>query len=275
MRPGPARRRLAVADYEDIRPEDIRVETPGPHIRLITLNRPRVRNALRTRLLEEVAAVLRDAATDDDVRAVVLTGGPDVFAAGADITEMEAHDAVTIQNDPRVMHWKMIRAFPKPLIAAVNGYALGGGNELAMHADIIIAGDTAQFGQPEVNLGIIPGAGGTQRLTRVVGKSVAMKLCLSGAFMDAQEALARGLVAEVVPADQTLDRALALAATIAKKAPKAVQLAKVAVLKSYQLGLNEALAFERDAFCSLFATEDRLEGIAAFREKRKPVFKGR
>ena len=259
-----------VADYEDIR-----VETPHPHVRLITLDRPRARNALRTRLLEEVAGVLRDAVADDAVRAVVITGGPDVFAAGADVKEMAAHDAVTIRDDPRVLHWKLIRAFPKPLIAAVNGYALGGGNELAMHADIVIAGETARFGQPEVNLGLIPGAGGTQRLTRVVGKSLAMKMCLAGAVIDAQEALARGLVAEVVPAGETVARALALAETIARKAPKAVQLAKVAVLKSYQTGLTEALAFEREAFCSLFATEDRLEGIAAFRDKRAPDFKGR
>lgn len=253
---------------------DVLISTPAPHVRQITLNRPDVRNALRTQTLEEIGAALRDAVQDDDVRAVVITGNDKAFAAGADIDEMAAHDALSIQNDTRLVHWKLVRAFSKPLIAAVNGYCLGGGNELAMNADIIIAGDNAQFGQPEVNLGIIPGAGGTQRLTHAVGKSVAMKMCLSGEFLNAEDAKSCGLVAEVTPVEETVPRAIALAAKIAEKAPRAIRLAKTAVLKSYEQQLNFGLAFEREAFCSLFATDDRLEGIAAFKEKRKPNFKG-
>lgn len=256
-------------------PIDIRIDDPAPMVRRIVLNRPDVRNALRTQTLQEIAAALRDAVQDPNVRAVVMTGDDKAFAAGADIDEMAAHDALTIQNDPRLAHWKLIRGFSKPLIAAVNGYCLGGGNELAMNADIIIAGENAKFGQPEVNLGIIPGAGGTQRLTHAVGKSVAMKMCLAGEFLDAKEAKACGLAAEVTPVGETVDRALALAAQIASKAPQAVRLAKTAVLKTYEQQLNFGLTFERDAFCSLFNTDDRLEGIAAFKEKRKPDFKGR
>lgn len=254
---------------------DIVAGDPAPFVRQITLNRPEVHNALRTKTLKEIASALRKAVQDDAVRCVVITGNDKAFAAGADIDEMAAHDALSIQNDPRLVHWKVIRAFSKPMIAAVNGYCLGGGNELAMNADILIAGENAQFGQPEVNLGIIPGAGGTQRLTHAVGKSLAMKMVLSGTFIGADEAKAAGLAAEVTPVADTVARAVDLAEAIAAKAPRAVRLAKTAVLKAYEQQLSFGLGFERDAFCALFDTEDRLEGIAAFKEKRKPDFKGR
>ncbi len=255
--------------------EDIKVTRPEPAIVLITLDRPEVLNALRTQLLGEVATALGEAEADPEVRCVVVTGGEKVFAAGADIKEMAAMSAIDAAFDPRLDHWKTFRAFPKPVIAAVNGYALGGGLELAMHADIMIVGENARLGQPEVNLGIIPGAGGTQWLTRAVGKARAMQMCLTGEFIDAREAVALGLATEVVPPELTVERAIEIARTIAAKAPLAVRMAKESVLKALELPLSEALAAERRAFCLLFASEDREEGIAAFVEKRKPAFKGR
>ncbi|MGQ9370448.1 enoyl-CoA hydratase-related protein [Azospirillum sp. ST 5-10] len=250
-------------------------DTPHPHVLRLTLNRPHARNALATPLLRAVAEALTDAAADDAVRAVVVTGGERVFAAGADIGELAAHSAVSVLADERPRHWTAIRRFPKPLIAAVNGYALGGGCELAMHADIIVAGDTAQFGQPEINLGLIPGAGGTQRLTHAVGKALAMRMVLTGQPIDAQAALAAGLVAEVTPAELSIERAVALAARIADKPPVAVRLAKQAVLASFEPGLEQGLAHERQAFALLFATEDMREGVTAFLDKRTPSFRGR
>ncbi len=253
---------------------DILVETPSDGVQLIKLNRPQARNALRNALLREVADVLAHAADDPQVRAVVITGSSQVFAAGADIKEMAALDAVGLWKDPRPTYWRTIRTFPKPLIAAVNGYCLGGGMELAMHADIIIAGEDAQFGQPEINLGIIPGAGGTQRLVRTVGKALAMKMVLSGAFIRAREALAAGLVAEVTQPELTLKRATTLAESIAGKSPVAVQLAKEAILAGFETSLSQGLELERKAFLFLAASEDRQEGINAFLEKRPPQFKG-
>lgn len=255
--------------------EAIIIDAPDDGVRRITLNRPDKRNALNARTLAEIAEVLAHADTDEHVRAVVLTGGEKVFAAGADLKEMAAMNAIDVHLDARARHWATIRRFSKPIVAAVNGFALGGGCELAMHADIIVAGESAQFGQPEVNLGIMPGAGGTQRLTRTVGKSVAMKMVLSGLFIDAAEALATGLVAEVVEDGQSNPRAVELAALIATKPPIAVRMAKEAVLKSYELPLESALDFERRAFTVLSASDDRNEGIAAFFEKRKADFKGR
>jgi len=251
------------------------LDDPAPHVRRITLNRPRARNALNTALLRQLAAALSDAAADDGVRCLLLTGGPKVFAAGADIHEMAAHDAVSIQQDERPRYWKAVREFPKPVVAAVNGYCLGGGNELAMHADILVAGESARFGQPEINLGIIPGAGGTQRLLHAAGKARTLKMVLTGELVSAAEALAMGLVAEVTPDAETGDRALELARTIAAKAPLAARLAKEAVLKAYEMPLSAALDHERKLFSLLFATEDRREGIRAFTEKRPPVFSGR
>jgi enoyl-CoA hydratase len=255
--------------------QDILVETRDAGIRLITLNRPAVRNALRTRTLEEIAGVLESADADPEIRVGVVTGGADFFAAGADIKEMAGTTAVDVMDDPRQAHRRRIDGFSKPLIAAVNGYALGGGCELAMQADIVIAGDNARFGQPEINLGIIPGAGGTQRLIRTVGKSLAMKMVLSGEIIDARAAREAGLVAEVSPPELTLEKALELARVIAGKPPVAVRLAKDAMRQAFESSLSAGLDYERKAFTVLAATEDRNEGIAAFMEKRKPRFTGR
>ena len=254
---------------------DIVVTNPHDHVRLITMNRPKQLNALSGNHLAEISNALETAADDDEVRAVVLTGGDSVFAAGADLNEMAKREAIADLKNERQRVWDRVRRFPKPLIAAVNGYALGGGCELAMHADIIIAGDTAKFGQPEVNVGIMPGAGGTQRLTRTVGKSLAMKMVLSGEMIDAPEALTAGLVAEVVPHEVSIDRALKLGCTIAAKPPISVRLAKESVLKSYDLTLEAGLDYERRAFGIILGTEDKAEGVNAFLEKRKPAFKGR
>lgn len=252
--------------------DDILVARDG-HVLRITLNRPEARNALRTRTLAEIAATLEDAADDDAVRVVVLTGGA-VFAAGADVREMAALDTVGVMNDRRPAHWKTIARFPKPIVAAVNGYALGGGCELAMHADLIVAGETALFGQPEINLGIIPGAGGTQRLVRAVGKALAAKMVLTGQPLSARDALAAGLVSEVTQPELTLERAEALAQAIAAKPPLAVRMAKEALLAAQETTLSGGLDFERKAFTVLAATEDRREGVTAFLEKRKPEFRG-
>jgi enoyl-CoA hydratase len=251
------------------------IADPRPGIRLLTLNRPEVRNALSTALLAELAQAIDAAREDSAVRVAIITGGPKVFAAGADIRELAGRDALGALTDQRPRYWERLRKFPKPLLAAVNGYALGGGCELAMHCDIVIAGVGAKFGLPEVNLGIIPGGGGTQRLARIAGQQAAMKLCLSGEFIDATEAKTCGLVAEIVPDDTTLTRALTLAESIAAKAPIAVRLAKEAILASCDLPLEAGLAFERKAFAMLFATEDFREGVAAFLDKRKPKFSDR
>lgn len=256
-------------------PQDVLVSAPENHVRLLTLNRPAQLNALRTQLLGEIRDALAEAAQDDDVRCVVITGNDRAFAAGADINELNAHTMVSLLKDTRLANWDAIRTFPKPLIAAVNGFALGGGCELAMLADIIVAGEGARFGQPEINLGIIPGAGGTQRLPRVAGKSLAMKLCLTGDMIDAATALQSGLVAEVVPDELTVGRALEMAAQIATKAPIAARMIKASILRAYDTGLGAGLDYERSAFQTAFATEDKDEGTRAFLEKRKPAFKGR
>lgn len=255
--------------------QDILISHPAPHVMLITLNRPQVRNALRNNTLREIAGVLSALDTDDSVRVVVITGDHKAFAAGADINEMEQTDAIGALLDVRPQYWKTIANFSKPLLAAVNGYALGAGCEMVMHADITIAGSGAKFGQPEINLGTIPGAGGTQRLIRTVGKPLAMKMVLSGEFLSADEALRAGLITEVTADDQTLERALALAATIAGKSPLAVRVAKEAMLKSFETGLEAGLNLERKAFSLMAASADRREGIAAFKEKRPAVFSGR
>jgi enoyl-CoA hydratase len=252
----------------------ILVAEPRAHVLQITLHRPEVRNALSTQMLAEIVAALAGAQAEPTVRVVLLAGGQKAFAAGADVHELAAHTPQTIRSDARVRHWAAIRAFPKPLIAAVSGYALGGGAELAMHADIVIASETAVFGQPEINLGVIPGAGGTQRLVRAVGKSLAMKMILTGQAIAASEALARGLVAEVTSVDALLERALEIAGLIAARPPLAVRAAKAAVLQSYELPLAQGLAAERRAFEQLFATADKVEGVAAFLEKRAPQFRG-
>lgn len=254
-------------------PQTLAVQTLQA-VRLITLERPQALNALNTELLGELAAELATAEHDPAIGAVVITGSSKAFAAGADIKEMAERDLVGILNDPRLAHWQRIAAFNKPLIAAVNGYALGGGCELAMHADIIIAGRDALFGQPEINLGIMPGAGGTQRLLRAVGKSLATQMVLTGEPISATQAQQAGLVSEVTEPELTVERALQIAQTIASKAPLAVRLAKEALLKAFDTDLASGLRFERHAFTLLAGTRDRAEGIQAFQEKRRATFTG-
>lgn len=253
----------------------IRVDDTYANVRIIRLNRPEARNALTTALLQQLASALELMAADDDVRVAVITGNDSVFAAGADLKEMAALDMVGVLNDPRPALWKRIASFPKPLIAAVNGFALGAGSELMMHADIVIAGENAQIGQPEINLGIMPGAGGTQRLIRTVGKPVAMKMVLSGEFIGAAEAKELGLVAEITLPELCLERAVNLAKLIATKPPLAVKQAKDVLLQAFETHLDAGLKYERKAFTMLAATDDRNEGIAAFFEKRAANFKGK
>ncbi len=246
-----------------------------PPIATLTLNRPKVLNALSPDLIRELTTALAELDADEKVRAVVLTGGPKVFAAGADIGDMADRGAVDQLRRDQTGRWAPLAGFSKPLIAAVNGYALGGGCEVALMCDLILAGETARFGQPEINLGIIPGAGGTQRWPRSVGKSVAMEVMLTGAPVTAQRAYELGVVNKVVPAEMTVALAKRMARQIAEKPPLAARMAKEAVLKAFETPLTEGLASERKSFYFLFATEDQKEGMHAFLEKRKGVFKGR
>ncbi len=245
-------------------------------IAVVRLNRPEVLNALNEELLGELVSALGELDDDDNIRCIVLTGSDRAFAAGADIKEnFVAATPVTMLKQDLTTRWEAIRRVKTPIIAAVSGYALGGGCELAMVCDIIIASETAQFGQPEINLGIIPGAGGTQRLTRTVGKYVANELILTGRRVKAEEAKAIGLVAQIYPAASWLDDAKALARTIAEKPPVAARLATEAVDLAWNSTLDAGLEFERKAFYLLFATEDKKEGVDAFVNKRKASFKGR
>ncbi|PIE25064.1 MAG: 2,3-dehydroadipyl-CoA hydratase [Neptuniibacter caesariensis] len=253
---------------------NLKVSGPAKGVLTITLHRPEALNALNTKLLEELADLLQEVQANPDIGAVVITGSSKAFAAGADVREMATLDAVGVLRDPRVDHWKRITAFKKPLIAAVNGFCLGGGCELAMHADIIIAGEEAKFGQPEIKLGIMPGAGGTQRLLRAVGKSMAMQMVLTGEPISAQQAMGFGLISEITLPEVTLERAQTVAQQIARHAPIAVEMAKDSVLKAFDTDLASGLLYERKAFTLLAATDDRNEGINAFIEKRKPSFKG-
>jgi enoyl-CoA hydratase len=242
---------------------------------LITLDRPAQRNALSAELLQQMAAVLIEAQSDPDVRCAVVTGNSRAFSAGADIKEMQRLGFEAISNHARQSAWRTIEHFDKPMIAAVRGLCLGGGLELALLADIIIAAENAVFSQPEITIGIIPGDGATQRLTRVVGKSLAMKMVLTGQPIDGREALRAGLVAEALPEDQVVGRAMALARVIADRAPIAARLAKEAVLAAYETTLAAGLDVERRAIRLAFATDDQKEGMAAFVEKRAPKFRGR
>src|SRR5882762_5862044 len=254
--------------------EHILVEIEAP-IATVTLNRPKVLNALGPELISEVNVALGELDADDNVRAVVLTGGPKVFAAGADIGDMADRSAVDQLRRDQTGRWAGIAAFGKPLIAAINGYALGGGCELALMCDLIVAGDKARLGQPEINLGIIPGAGGTQRWPRTAGKYVAMEAMLTGGPVSAQRAYQLGIVNKVVPAEMTVVVAKRIARQLADKPPLALRMAKEAVLKAFESPLSEGLAMERKSFYFLFSTEDQKEGMHAFLEKRKGVFKGR
>lgn len=253
--------------------ETINVEVQD-HVCLIKLNRPEALNALNSELLTELCAALEEADASDKVRCIILTGSEKAFAAGADIKEMSEMSFVDVfTNNLFADTNDRIAAIRKPIIAAVAGYALGGGCEVAMMCDFIIAADTAKFGQPEINLGVIAGMGGSQRLTRFVGKSKSMDMNLTGRFMNAEEAERAGLVSRVVPAKKLLDEATAAAQKIAEKSLLTAMAAKEAVNRSYELPLSEGMLFERRVFHSMFATEDQKEGMAAFLEKREAQFR--
>lgn len=255
--------------------ENIVVETRG-RVGFITLNRPKQLNALNDALMNELQSALSGFDADEAIGAIVITGSERAFAAGADVGAMKDWSYMDVyRTDFITRNWERIRTVRKPVIAAVAGVALGGGCELAMMCDIVIAADSAKFGQPEIRLGIIPGAGGTQRLPRAVGKSKAMDLVLTGRMMDAQEAERAGLVARIVPADRLLDEAFSVANAICEYSLPAVMMAKESVNRAYESSLAEGILFERRNFHSLFGTEDQKEGMQAFLGKRKPAFKHR
>lgn len=255
--------------------ENILVETRGK-VGMITLNRPKALNALNDALMDELGAALKAFDADEGVGAIVITGSEKAFAAGADIGMMATYTFMDVyKGDYITRNWETIRSIRKPIIAAVAGFALGGGCELAMMCDMIFAADTAKFGQPEIKLGVIPGAGGTQRLPRAVSKAKAMDLCLTARMMGAEEAERAGLVSRVIPAADLLNETLAAAATICEFSLPAVMMAKESVNRAYETTLAEGVHFERRMFHSLFATEDQKEGMAAFVEKRKPAFKNK
>ena len=246
-----------------------------PGYAIIRLNRPEVLNALNMKLMEELIDALESFDRDEEVRAIILTGNEKAFAAGADIREMAGASSVDMLIRDQFARWDRIRKLKKPVIAAVSGFALGGGCEIAMACDMIIASESARFGQPEINIGVMPGAGGTQRLTRAVGKAKAMEMVLTGRMMTAEEALRWGLVNKVVPVEYVLEEAKGLAAEIASKPPVAVRLAKEAVLKAFDTTIEGGLEFERKNFYLLFASDDQKEGMKAFLEKRKHNYQGR
>jgi len=251
------------------------VETPSSGVALLRLNRPEKRNALATPLLGAIAGALEAGDGDDDIRAFVITGGDKVFAAGADINEMAPKGGAAALADPRPALWGRIRSARKPIIAAVEGWCLGAGNELLMCCDIAVASHEAKFGQPETNLGIIPGAGGGATLARIVGRSRAMQMVLTGKPISADEALSFGLVAELVGAGMATGRAIELAVEVAARAPLAMQQAKAVVKAAFEMPHDAHLSMERQAFSLLFSTEDKKEGVAAFLEKRKPAWRGK
>lgn len=254
--------------------ETILVETRGK-VGLITLNRPKALNALNSQVMSEVVAAAQAFDADAEIGCIVITGSEKAFAAGADIKEMQAKGYADMYLEDFFVGWENLTRVRKPIIAAVAGYALGGGCELAMMCDFIIAADNAKFGQPEITLGVMPGMGGSQRLTRFVGKSKAMDMCLTGRMMDAAEAERSGLASRVVPAEQLLDETMKAADKIASLSLQAVIMNKEAVNRSYETTLAEGLRFERRVFHSMFAFEDQKEGMAAFVEKRQPNFRNR
>ncbi|NSL91027.1 enoyl-CoA hydratase [Chitinophaga sp. Mgbs1] len=247
----------------------------APYVAHIQLNRPKELNALNLQLMGELRDALKLLDADDQVRAIVLSGNDKAFAAGADIKQMAEKSAIDMFNTDQFSTWDAIKKTKKPIIAAVSGFALGGGCELSMLCDMIVASETARFGQPEIKLGVMPGAGGTQRLTRAVGKARAMEMVLTGRFITAEEAMQAGLINRVVPVDLFLQEAVKLASEVAAMAPLAVKMAKEAVLKAFDSTLEEGLQFERKNFYLLFASEDQKEGMKAFTEKRTPDFTGR
>ncbi|CAN5162589.1 enoyl-CoA hydratase [soil metagenome] len=244
-------------------------------VAVVLLNRPQQLNALSDELMEELVSQLQRLDADESIRCIVLGGSERAFAAGADIGELATSSAIDLYYARRIERWDVIRGLWTPLVAAVSGYCLGGGCELAMSCDLIVASETARFGQPETSLGIIPGAGGTQLLTRFVGKALAMDVILSGRMLSADEALAAGLVARVVTREAWLEEATRLAREIASKGPVAIRLAKEAVDRAYESTLHLGLEYERRAFNLAFASDDAKEGLRAFTEKRKPDFRGR
>ncbi len=249
-------------------------ETDGP-VGIVRLNRPKVLNALNPELMKQLAEQLEAFDANDNVHVIVLTGHERAWAAGADIGDMAERSMLEMYQRDQFATWDRIRRIKKPLVAAVSGFALGGGCELMMLCDVVIASETAQIGQPEINIGVMPGAGGTQRLTRAVGKATAMDVILTGRFLSAKEALAAGLVSRVVPKEHFFSEALRVAHEMAGKGPVALKLAKESVLKAFETTLAEGLEYERKLFYMLFATDDQKEGMRAFVEKRKAEFKGK
>jgi len=250
-------------------------EQYAPSVALIQLNRPKDLNALNLQLMAELRDTLQQLDRNSEVRVIVITGNEQAFAAGADIKQMADKSAIDMLIVDQFSTWDQIRRTKKPIIAAVSGFALGGGCELAMTCDMIIASESAKFGQPEIKIGVMPGAGGTQRLTRAIGKAKAMELVLTGKFLSADEALYYGLVNKVVPPEMYLREAVTLASEIAQMSPIAVQLAKEAVNRSFEVHLDEGLHFERKNFYLSFASDDQKEGMKAFIEKRKPSYRGK
>lgn len=255
--------------------QEIILKRINPHIAVVQLNRPHVRNALNLSIRQELAQVFRSFLDDNELRCVILTGDSNSFAAGADIEDMSKIDAIEMYQRHTERLWNAVGECPVPVIAAVNGFALGGGLELAMNADIILAGTSARFGQPEVKVGIMPGAGGTQRLTRAVGKFQAMYLCLTGSLLTADEAYSLGLVSKVVPDNQVMPEALKMAEHLASLPPIAIAQIKEVIIHGVDASLPAALAMERKAVQILFASQDKQEGMKAFLEKRKPIFIGK
>ncbi|MCZ8355646.1 MAG: enoyl-CoA hydratase-related protein [Cyclobacteriaceae bacterium] len=241
----------------------------------ITLNRPKELNALNLQVMREIRDALKEFDADDTIKVIIITGNEQAFAAGADIKQMADKTAIDMLLIDQFSTWDQIRKTRKPIIAAVSGFALGGGCELAMTCDMIIASETAKFGQPEIKIGVMPGAGGTQRLTKAIGKAKAMELVLTGRFISADEALQYRLINKVVPVEMLMHETLTLAKEIAQQSPIAVMLAKEAVNRSFETHLDEGLHFERKNFYLAFASEDQKEGMAAFVEKRKPNFRGK
>lgn len=254
--------------------ENVLARTDGA-VGIVQLNRPKVLNALNGPTMIELNDALEQFEADNEIRVMIVTGNERAFAAGADIKEMADATAVDMLRLNRIAQWDRMKKISKPIIAAVSGYALGGGCELAMACDTIVASETAMFGQPEINIGVMPGAGGTQRLTRALGKAKAMEMVLTGKMMNAREAHARGLVARVAPVESYLEEALALAREIASRSPIAVRIAKESVNKAFETALVEGLDFERKMFYFLFSTEDQKEGMKAFIEKRQAEWKGK
>lgn len=255
--------------------ETIAVSREGM-IGVITLNRPQAMNALSTKMVTELVAALSDFERDEEVRCLVIAGSERAFSAGADIREMAEMTAVQMTMSGHFFPlWHKVGRYPKPIVGALSGFVLGGGLELAMSLDVLVASETTQLGQPEIDIGIMPGGGGTQRLTRAVGKSKAMEMILTGKRIGAEEAKTLGLVSRVVPREAYLDEAKKLANEIAARSPVAVRLAKMSVNKAFEMALGQGLDFEREVFYLLFASEDAKEGMRAFMEKRKPSFRGK